>query len=264
MTRSAPILAAAAALALGAALWGCVPPNADRAHVSGHLKAVSKLDCPDSQGQLARTSASSDACAYSAGGDSIVQLKLIQVSSGDPQAALSPIEADLRKMTTYDPSAPPSSDSVARHRDWDADNDHDSDHPKNVNIDLPGLHVHASDGGKAKVDVGGIHVDADDKTNSAHVEGSSHGFLGHGAASFTVDANDSGAIIRSRSAGGDVHDDLILASDKPGPDGWRWVGYSAQGPRSGPLVVAVVQSRTGDHDRLFADVKELVRRASGD
>ena len=133
---------------------------------------------------------------------------------------------------------------------------------RNVNIDLPGLHVHASDSGRTDVNVGGIHINADDKTNSAHIQSEHGGFMGHGGG-FTIDANHSGAIIRSQSMGPDVRQSLILASDKPGPDGWRVVGYEAVGPRSGPLVIAVVQSRSDEHDQLFGDVRALVRRIAG-
>ena len=265
MKSAALILAGAGAMALGVALGGCVPPNARQPHLAAqHLKAVAKLECPESQGELIRTSASPDgkACAYVDGNDVVVQLKLLPIS-GDPQATLSPIEADLRKMATFDASAPASSSPAETPESSRTEATDNRDHDRNVNINLPGVHIHAEDGGRANIDVAGMHIDADDKTNSAHIEGRRHGFMGHGAGHFTIDANDSGAIIRSRSIGPDVHQDLILASDKPGPEGWRAVGYEAQGPRAGPLVVAIVQSRSGEHDRLFGDVKALVRRSAG-
>lgn len=265
MKTAALILAGASAAALCASLAACVPPNANRPHSSAHLKAVAKLDCPDSQGELTRTSASPDGktCSYAMGNDVVVQLKLTPIS-GDLQATLSPIEADLHQMAHFEP---PSSSALAASSEPPEpdDRDHDHDHGRNgdVNINLPGIHIHANDDGRANVNVGGIHVDADDKTNTAHIEGNRHGFMGHGGGNFTIDANDDGAIIRSRSMGPDVHESLILASDKPGPEGWRAVGYEAQGPRSGPLVVAVVQSKSGEHDRLFEDVKALVRHTAG-
>jgi hypothetical protein len=260
------VLTGASALALAAMLTGCVPPNARQAHwAQAHLKPISKLDCPESQGELVRTSASPDGqtCSYASGQQVVVQLKLTPVS-GDPQTTLAPIEADLRKLVTYDPDAAPKSDAdqmpdSSSRSDWDDDHDRG----KNVNINLPGVHIQAQDGGKADINVAGIHINADDRTNSAHIETRHHGFMGHGEGDVTIDANDSGAIIRSRSIGPDVHDDLILASDKPGPDGWRAVGYEAQGPRAGPLVVAIVQSRLDEHDHIFSDVKALVRRTAG-
>jgi hypothetical protein len=255
-------MAGACAAALAAALAGCVPPNARQPHLTNHLRPVARLDCPDSQGELVRTSASPDgkACAYASGNDIVVQLKLLPVS-GDPQEALSPIEADLRRMATFDPSPPPkpdASDAPPASSSWS-----DGERQKNVDINLPGLQIHAEDGGKANINVAGVHINADDKTNSAHIETRRHGFMGHGAGDVTIDANQSGAIIRTRSMGSDVRQNLILASDKPGPEGWRAVGYEAQGPRSGPLVVAIVQSRASEHDRLFGDVKALVRRSAG-
>ena len=259
MKTAALTLTGAGALIAAAALAGCVPPNARQPHADVPLKPVSRLDCPDAQGGLTRTSQAGDgqSCGYAGADGTVVQLKLLAVSGGDPQGALSPIEANLRQMATYAPS-PPASGAPAESAAPAAAGDRDGD----VNIDLPGVHIHASDGGKANVRVGPVHVDADDRTNSAHVETHANGFMGHGGGAVTVDANDSGAIIRTRSMGVNVNQDLILASDKPGPEGWRAVGYEALGPRNGPLVVAIVQSRSDQHDRLFADVKALVRKAA--
>jgi hypothetical protein len=260
MKTAALILAGASALALTAGLAACVPPHARPAHFA-RLKPISRLDCPDSQGELVRTSASPDgkSCAYAAGDDVVVQLKLLPVS-GDAQAVLSPIETDLRKMATFEPT-PPQSAAPAQSSAPPAAAP-GQDHSDNVNIDLPGVHIHATDNGGANVQVGGVHVDADDKTNSAHIVAKRGGFMGHGAGAVTIDANDSGAIIHTRTLGPDVNQDLILASERPGPDGWRAVGYEALGPTSGPLVVAIVQSKQNEHDRLFGDVKALVRKAA--
>jgi hypothetical protein len=247
------------------ALAACVPPQARQPHFAS-LKPISRLDCPNSEGELTRTSVSADgtSCTYAAGDNVVVQLKLTSVS-GDPQEALAPIEADLRKMATFEPSAPPSGapaeSSAPPASSW-SDKDEKDDGGRDVNINLPGLHIQAQDNGAAHINVAGIHIDADDKTNSAHIEGHHHGFMGHGGGNFTVDANDSGAIIRSHSVGPNVRQDLILASEKPGPDGWRAVGYDAQGPKSGPLVVAIVQSKSDEHDRLFGDVRRLVDRVA--
>ena len=55
----------------------------------------------------------------------------------------------------------------------------------------------------------------------------------------------------------------MVATDAPGPAGWRSVGYVARGPLSGPLVVATVRSRAEHHhahgnDVEFDDVRHLV------
>jgi hypothetical protein len=262
LIRPTAVIVGAAGVAL---LVACVPPHARQPH-EAQLKAVSRLNCPDSQGELKRVSASSDGqvCAYAAGDQIAVQLKLVQVS-GDPQEAMAPIEADLRKLVTVEAPAPASStpaESSAPAKTEVPEGDGDGDRDRDVNINLPGIQIHANDGGAANIRVGGIHIDADDRTNTAHIEGHHGGFMGHGGGRFTIDASDNGAVIRSRSVGPDVHQDLILASDKPGPEGWRAVGYEALGPKGGPLVVAIVQSKSDEHDRLFGDVKALVRKAS--
>jgi hypothetical protein len=249
MRAPVPVLFAVSALTLAA----CVPPGVHQPRLGAALKPVSRLNCPDSQGELTRTSASPDgqSCAYQSGSETVVQMKLVKVS-GDPDATLSPIESDLRKLATFDAAAPPASDAPIEAQPGAH---------SNVNINLPGIQIHASDQ-KANIRVAGIHVDADDRTNSAHIQGG-HALMG-GRGNFSIDANNSGAIIRSRSIGPNVNQALILASEHPGPEGWRAVGYEAQGPRSGPLVVAIVQSRSGEHDRLFQDVKALVHKSAAD
>ncbi len=69
-------------------------------------------------------------------------------------------------------------------------------------------------------------------------------------------------MIHARAFGPNFNESLILVSNAPGPQGWRTVGYEALGPRKGPLVIATVQSRSGEHDQLFGDVKTLVRKAA--
>ena len=41
------------------------------------------------------------------------------------------------------------------------------------------------------------------------------------------------------------------------------MGYQAGGPKTGPITVAVVKSKLGDHDDILDDAKHLVRRNSG-
>jgi hypothetical protein len=54
----------------------------------------------------------------------------------------------------------------------------------------------------------------------------------------------------------------ILARDNL-KDGYKAVGYEAGGPKTGPLTVALVKSKSGDHHDIFSDVKRLVRRNGG-
>ena len=233
------------------ALAACVRPFGASHHRP--LKPISKLDCPDAQGQLDRVGVAPDgkSCSYTGPDGAQVQLALVSYS-GDTDTALAPIEA-VMKSKLPDPPAPvpapiaaPAASSAPS-----AKGDHDD-----VDINLPGLSIHADDK-NAKVDVGGMHIDADDRTNSVKING---GRGGRGQ--FTVDANDNGAVVRSRAFGANVEQSLIRASKTPGPQGWRTVAYEAVGPKSGPLVVASFQSKADDRDSLFGDVKALAWKAA--
>ena len=46
-------------------------------------------------------------------------------------------------------------------------------------------------------------------------------------------------------------------------NGYKAIGYEAGGPLTGPMAVAVVRARGGDHDSLVKDVQRLVRRNGG-
>ncbi len=239
------------ALALPA-LVACVPPGA-RHHAQGRLKPIARLDCPDFQGALTRTSAdpSGSACRYSGPDGAEVELKLVPAAGG-PDTALQPIEADLK--TLLPPPAPKPAPAAPAPAVQGGDRD------KDVNINLPGLSIHARDNGEAKIDMPGVHINADDRTDSAHVVVGAGPFHRHGHV--TVDAEGGAAVIRSRSGGADVNDTLVIASDSPGAQGWRAVGYTASGPRTGPLVVATIKCRTDDHEQAFNDARTLVRRVS--
>jgi hypothetical protein len=227
------------------ALSACVPPNPHREP----LKPLARLDCPDSQGAFHRTQAAADgkSCDYAGADGSRLQLKLVSFT-GDAGSVLAPMETQLKTMLPAPPavpaSNPPPSSAPASGKD-------------DVNIDLPGISIHADDQ-NAKVHVGGVHIDADGQNNSAHITGG-----GHGSGQFTVDANDNGAVVRARTFGGpNVEESWIWASKTAGPDGWRSVGYEALGPKAGPLVVASFQSKAEEHENLFGDVKALTRRAA--
>jgi hypothetical protein len=240
-----------ALIALGAAavsVAACVPPRPHR----DPLKPLARLDCPQDHGNFHLSGAAADgrSCDYAGSDGSKVQVKLVSFS-GDADSVLAPVEAQMKTLLPAPPAVPasnppPSSASPGKDKDRD-----------NVNIDLPGISIHADDK-NANVHVGGVHIDADGENNSAHITG------GHGGrGQFTVDANDNGAVVRARSFGGpNIEESWIWASKTPGPDGWRSVGYEALGPKSGPLVVASFQSKTDEHDNVFEDVKGLARRAA--
>jgi len=181
---------------------------------------------------------------------------LIKVST-DPDSALESVETELKTLA---PPPAPRPEPPATPEPPSAPTRSAEEDPKNVNIALPGVSIHAGED-KANISVGGLHIDADGESDSVHMQGGHGPFDRHGR--FTVDANDGGAIIRSRAGGRDVRASLILASDHPGPQGWKVVGYEARGPRSGPLVVATVKIKSDEHDDVFKDAKALVQRSAG-
>ena len=241
------IPAGLAALALGA----CTPPHVR--HSWGALTPVSRLECPTSQGQLSLKTASKDgtSCAYMGDDGAQVDVNLVPAPNG-PDVVLANTETDLRALL---PPPPPEPDTPPAESSAPASDPH----AKNVNIRLPGINIHAGDE-KANISIGSLHIDADDSTDTVHMRGG-HG--GRGRGQFTIDASHGGAVIRAEGGGRDVRSTLILASDQTGPQGWHVVGYEARGPRSGPLVVATVRSKSDEHDATFADVKALVRRSAG-
>jgi len=236
MNRLMLLAAGVAALSLGAC-----HREVHRAGMHGPLKTISKLDCPDQQGQLKRISASPDglSCAYQ-GDETDVTLRLVALNNGAPEAVLAPIETELKGLmpapTPATPAAPATSGM-------------NTDKSGKVAIDFPGLHVRAENG-TAQVKVGGVNVDADDSGAQVRVGGNT-----------VVNADERGAEIHQRAEAADkgFRSTFILASDKM-PSGYHVVGYEARGPRAGPLVVAVVKSRA-DHSEhnVFDDMKALVK-----
>ena len=57
----------------------------------------------------------------------------------------------------------------------------------------------------------------------------------------------------------------FISTNHSGADGFRFVGYEASGPKTGPLTVAIVKAKSEiDHDDEVArDVQRLVRRNGG-
>jgi hypothetical protein len=273
-------LTAASALALGAA--ACAP-HIDYAHKTA-------LDCPDRQGELTRTGVSADhkSCTYRASEGAEITLQLTPVSNGDAGATLSAIEATLTGPATpaadggKSPAAPPKTatpaapaasgndaERAAREASEDAgagrssskDSDWDSHDKETVTIN--GKPVVSTDNDNAHVRLPGLHIDADD--NNAKVD----------IAGMHIDANEDHTTFRmfrdvrlrgeafSREKRG-LRAFFLVKQDNL-PDGYRFVGYSASGPKAGPLTVALVRSREevnhGDH--LYRDIQRLVRLNGG-
>ncbi len=274
--RHLTLLAAAASLAALAACSPKVDLSHDDRKPSGKrepLRVITKLDCPDKQGELTRVSAAADgrACVY-AGQNAEVTLNLVALNGGDAEAALAPIEADLKTLMPAMRTPPPSPPGAPGH--------------ESARIRLPGVKIDAHDKG-ADIRIGGLTINAND--GSAEVKVAKNVTIRDGASEkqvterasggnstvsvkasndeegdVDIHANTDGAQIRQRRGGDGVRATLILASDKS-TSGYRVVGYEARGPKGGPLAVAVVKAKGrdgSDHD-IFEDMKTLVRRNVG-
>jgi hypothetical protein len=266
-------------------LCACTPPTDHYGHWGKEarpMKTLSKLDCPEEKGGFKRMSTAPDgrSCTYSGEDDSTLELKLVNVS-GNVDTALNGVENEAHALVPVQPEAdaptPPEQPAAAgapqaavpasgpvdvsiHPAGSKLPDGRSGDHDRNdVNIDLPGIHIHANDD-KAKVRVAGIKVDADDEHDTAHVEGKTS-FTG----SFKVDTHDGGAIVRVDNSDTNIRRRVQFSSDTAGPQGDYTAGYVAHGPRSGPLVVAVVRSkdRRHDNDGLFDDAARLVKATIG-
>ena len=228
MNRLLLLLAGVATLGLAA----CDHPDAKRQREARALKVVSKLDCPERQGELKRTTAASDglSCVY-ASDRAEVTLRLVALNGGEPAAALAPLEAELEAILPDVETTPPANTT------------------EDVDIKLPGVSIQAGEQG-AKVRAPGVEVNA--------VEGG--GAEVRASKNLTVTTSDEGA---DRSRDG-VSARYILASDTASGE-WKAVGYDARGPIGGPLVVGVVKvkDREDGHSDVFDDVGDLIRHNVG-
>lgn len=254
----------ASALALTAAACGPKVPAARAA-----------LDCPATQGDLTRTSVSPDgkACSYASKGGAEVTLQLVKVT-GSPEATLNAIETNLLAdrtpaAKTPDEVAPPKAASAAATdaeraaREAAADTDGVS-----IRVDVgkdSKAAVVTEDRGTTRVNLPGIHVVANDQTDTADVR----------IGPLRVNASDDGAAVRMRREvrlrGEALNPEkrgvraMFVYTGDDLPEGYRFVGYEAGGPKRGPLTVAVVKSKSEGPDghELYPDVKKLVRRNGG-
>lgn len=212
-------------------------------------KVVTRLTCPDTVTELTRIAQAADgtSCAYLGPDDEHIELSLLQLNGRDPLAALAGVQQDLKAQ-----GGPAAAGKAAADDNETGDDDDDSGSHDRAHVDLPGLHIDA-DNGKASVHMPGISVNA--KGDDAQV------MTGWGPyPNLQIDANNGHAEIHS-GAVTDAGARLIYlyASDMPGPEGYRTVGYVARGPRSGPLVVGVFKSREKDNDHARLTPRGLER-----
>jgi len=258
MSKTVFLMATTAALAL--ALAACKPPtprHKARPEASG---VVTSLDCPARQGGLERVSVAADgrSCAYSDQKGAAVALQIVNLNGADARTALQGLESELQA------ELPARTDKPTPAADTRVEGD-------DVDIDIPGVRIRADEGGRAQVQAGNVHIDAND--DSAHIRVRKRVSVDKdgktvivedpdGEDGVSVDADDDGAVIRMNGEGrrGSVRRTLILVSKTPGPHGYKVAGYEARGPRTGPLVVASVKAKDEDHDRLYDDMRALLKR----
>ena len=256
---------AASALALAA----CQSPPA--------LKA--KLECPQSEGSLTLVSTAADgqSCAYRESDGAQITLTRMPVK-GDAVATLAALEADLTRLggapvaaradTTAAPGAAAEAARVEAEARADAKIDAAIDaavdeavegRPRiqakvdtksgeeHTQVDLPGLHIKA-EGDKANVQVGPIHIKADGDSSTATIK-------------MYRDVRMRGEALSREKRG--LRATFVYAGDDL-TGGYKYLGYEASGPKTGPIVVAVVKSTADSrHDDMYDDVKTLVRRNGG-
>jgi hypothetical protein len=244
---SGSVVSGASAVLAGAALAlaGCHPPHP---HAAAPLRAASSLDCPDTQGDLTRKSAAADGktCVYASEDGDQVTLQIVGLSGGDAHAALAPIETQMKTEVPAAAQAPADATVAGKDR---------------VDIDLPGIRIHANGSGHADVDTAGVHVAAHDHGESG--DNAAVQVDGLGAKGVTVNASEGGAQIHIDEGGSGIRARYILASDTPGPHGYRMAGYEARGPTGGPIVVAEILAKSDDQDDLRHDMHALIRRNVG-
>jgi hypothetical protein len=117
---------------------------------------------------------------------------------------------------------------------------------ESTRVDLPGIHISAHDD-DANVQIGGIRINANDDESTIHI---------------FRDVRLRGEALSRQKRGIRA---TFISTNKADPNGYRFVGYEAAGPKKGPLTVAVVKAKSEiDHDDDVArDVRRLVRRNGG-
>lgn len=242
---------------------GCAQPR-ESAAVSG------RLDCPETSGELTRLSAAQDgqSCRYRTRDGAEVDLRLVPVEGG-PRETLARLERELSGL------APPLSDggtpASAQTQDLQeaaalatstiAQAEADAAGGDTVDVRMPGAKVNANDE-SVSIALPGLKIDAAEDKAQVKI------------GPINIDASDDGATVRiyrevrmrgealSRERRG-IRATYILAGGRQ-PGGATYVGLEAGGPKTGPLVVAIVASANDEKDaEILDDIQKLVRRNGG-
>ena len=263
------------------------------------------LDCPASQGDLTRTNKAADGktCTYASSEGAEVSLQLVAVK-GDPTATLQAIEdqiapdagrpategaadaakdtadaakeaagaardaakdaAAVAKQAADDAGHSASATvSVDGKDDWNAEGKGKGDIELHAKIDKDGHKIASGDGETTRVDLPGIHISARDDDADVRIGGIRINANGDDEPVHIIrDVRMRGEAFSRRKRGIRA---TFISSTKGDASGYRFVGYEAAGPRTGPLTVAIVKAKTElDHDDdVVHDVQRLVRRNGG-
>ena len=239
------------------AVAGCQRQKRADVVVGGHALVVSeRLTCPESSGAFHRTAQAADgqSCDYVGPDGEQLQLKRLALNGTSAEDRLASLRNELAAVVPMPARPAPSGDNTTgASKSWE-DKDKDNDH---ADINLPGLHVKA-DGDKATVNLPGIHINAEGDV--AHIS-TKIGVLKNAK----IDANDDGAQIQAdMTDAANVDMTWFIVGKAAGPNGDHMVGYYARGPKSGPLVVAQMRSKSehqkGSPSNLLGgdDVHKLV------
>ncbi len=223
-------------------------------------KPITRLKCPDKQGKLHRIAQSRDGqgCDYSDNLGQDVSLRLLATGNQTAETVLFGVENSLFDlMPAADmPATPPTTPKPP-----------ETPHAKgSEKVVLPGIKV-TTEHGKTLVQIGGLSIHTQDKDGGVRIEASGAAgavpLLHSEQGTVNVNANDDTAVIRMHDSGEGIRRSLIIASEKPGPTGYRLVGYEARGPIGGPLVVATIKGKSKHERQVFKDLKALVSLNSG-
>lgn len=268
-------------------LSACESREAYRARVAekSALKVVNKLECPEAQGNLKRTGVGADglSCTYAGDGSEVV-LKLVAVSN-DPARALEPLEAEVKALFPAEPAQPEPPTPPAKPGEEPA-----SGKVTKEKVSMPGIHVETEEGGgrdkakvrmpgisvdadgdKAKVKIFGIEVNHDDETNETRMvretwrsDNGDFEIVGSGG---DVNIRGDGFSIGGKRRSG-YRSTFVKTSESP-DSAWKLAGFEAQGPKRGPLVVAVLKAKSGsdadgESKHVFRDATALVKKQFGE
>jgi hypothetical protein len=200
------------------------------------MRVISRLDCPQVQGDLTLESAAPDgqSCHYTGGSNAQADIRLISLTGRSMSEALAPLEAELKSKI---PSHP-------------ADASDQDDNRDEVHVDVPGIRIDASD----KTETADIHLPG----LSVNVNGDRTSVT-MGTRTTPVADTDGRPV---RPVPGRIDRTFIVTSDDEHNSPFALLAYTARGPSTGPLAVAIVQvPQPTDPQDDNSDERDLLRDA---